>query len=124
MGEEGRDAPRKERTIKARFLRKKQTPWESLLWQNLRSRKLQGFRFKRQVVIGCYIVDFLCWEKRLIVEVDGYQHSKSGNKQYDKSRTDFLESLGYKVIRFWNSAIDKDINAVLDRIIYYLHQPR
>lgn len=84
-------------------MRRNDTAAEARLWRMLRDRRLGGWRWKRQVPIDCYIVDFLCPELMLIVEADGGQHS--GTMAYDQRRTDRLVAQGYRVIRFWNSEI-------------------
>ena len=88
---------------RARRLRRAMTEAERRLWQILRSRQTQGFRFRRQVPIGRYIADFVCHEARLIVEIDGGQHDPSA--QEEASRTHFLEREGYRVLRFWNNEV-------------------
>ncbi len=96
-----------------RELRNNPTREEDALWQYLRNSKL-GFKFRRQHSIGNFIMDFYCPAKKLILEIDGGQHLDK--KQYDKERSDYLESLGFKVIRFWNEEINKDINEVIEKI--------
>jgi very-short-patch-repair endonuclease len=93
-------------------LRQGATDAEQALWQELRSRCLQGFKFKRQWTLGPYIVDFCCWERRLIVEVDGGQHSA----ERDAPRTAWLESQGYRVTRFWNNEVLGNMDGVLQII--------
>lgn len=100
-----------------RKLRNSPTRWEFNLWQHLKNSNL-GFRFKRQVYIGRYIVDFCCNQKKLIIEVDGASHRYNPLK--DKERLTFLDREGYIVLRFWNGEIDKDIDSVLDKIIKVL----
>ena len=90
----------------ARKLRQSSTKEERVLWQLLRNRQFKNLKFKRQFPIGNYIVDFVCEEIKLIIELDGGQHNEPENIEADKVRTEFLESKGFKVIRFWN----KDIN--------------
>jgi len=80
---------------------------------------MAGFKFRRQVVIEPYIVDFACFEARLIVEADGGQHLEQ--LEEDRTRTEFLESSGYKVLRFWNNDILRDTHAVLECIQAYLN---
>ena len=109
-----------EKYIKARELRKNMTKQEKKLWYYLRKRFLNRSRFRRQYPIGNYIVDFISREKKLIIEIDGGQHNEPENICYDKSRTEFLNNLGYKVIRFWNNDIDTNIETVLNEIIKYL----
>ena len=98
-----------------KLLRKNQTPQEKILWNILRNRQFFNLKFKRQVPIENYIVD-LCDKKMLIIELDGAQHNFDNNINYDKERTEFLENLGYKVIRFWNNEIDDNIEGVLQQL--------
>jgi very-short-patch-repair endonuclease len=98
----------------ARMLRRQGADAEHLLWKHLRGRRLAGYKFRRQVVIEPYIVDFVCFEARLIVEADGGQHIEQ--VKYDSRRTDILQSMGYEVMRFWNHEILEDTNAVLEQI--------
>ena len=88
---------------KARGLRKDQTDAEGELWRVLRNRYFGKHKFRRQETIGRYIVDFVCFERKLIVELDGGQHSE--NKDYDDRRTAWLSSQGFKVLRFWNHEV-------------------
>ena len=106
----------KDKLIYVRQLRKKPTIWENKLWEHLKRRNL-GFRFKRQVYIGGYLVDLSCHAKKLIVELDGAYHATDSGRLYDQERSRFLKHEGYRIVRIWNSEIDKDINKVLDRII-------
>jgi very-short-patch-repair endonuclease len=92
-------------------LRKEPTPAERKLWAYLRGDKLNGVNFRRQHAIGNYIVDFVSIKKRLIIELDGSQHLEQ--EAYDIERTRYLESQGYKVIRFWNNDVENDINGVI-----------
>ena len=97
---------------KARDLRKNMTPQERKMWNILRNHQFYGFEIRRQYPISDYIVDFICRTKKIIIEIDGGQHNEDDNKNYDLERTKFLESLGYKVIRFWNNDIDNNIEGV------------
>lgn len=97
-------------------LREKQTPWEKKLWAHLKSGKFGGLKFKRQVVIGSYIVDFSCFEKKLIIELDGGQHNQSKDSDKDKIRDEYLQSRGYKVLRFWNNEMQSSLDDVLEKI--------
>lgn len=99
---------------KARELRKALTPAERKLWAYLRGDKL-GVNFRRQHAIGPYIADFCAPRKKLIIEVDGGQHLEQA--EYDAERTKFLESQGYRVIRFWNNDVMKDIDSVMRAIL-------
>lgn len=98
-----------------KLLRKSATPQEIILWSHLRKKQL-GYKFRRQHSIGKYIVDFYCTEKKLIIELDGWQHREENNGGYDIERTNFLESLGCKVLRFWNNEINKNIGGVVLKI--------
>ncbi|MFV1998294.1 MAG: endonuclease domain-containing protein, partial [Acidiferrobacterales bacterium] len=95
-------------------MRKNQTEAEKRLWWHLRNRQMEGCKFRRQEVIGDYIVDFLCLEPKLIIEVDGGHHIDQ--YEYDQVRTKYLASLGYKVIRFWNNDVLANTPAVLEKI--------
>ena len=75
-----------------------------------------GLKFKRQCPIGNYIVDFMCVDIKLIIEIDGGQHNEDETYQYDIERTKYLESLGYIVVRFWNDEIYKNIDGVMQRL--------
>jgi len=90
------------------------TEAEKVLWQHLRNRQMENCRFRRQMVIGAYIVDFCCPETRLIIELDGGQHQE--NQEYDKNRTAWLESQGYTVLRFWNHEVLQQLNAVKEAL--------
>ena len=85
---------------RARQLRKKMTDTERFVWRRLRSRRFAEYKFRRQMAIGPYIVDFVCLEKRLILELDGGQHAQQ--VEYDAKRTRWLESQGSEVLRFWD----------------------
>ena len=105
---------------RARSLRKKSTDAEYALWNLLRNRQLVGYKFRRQAPIGRYIVDFLCFERKLVVELDGGQHQEQAN--YDAERTRVLESRGYRVIRFWNNLVLEDTDAVLQAVLIALEE--
>ena len=98
----------------ARAMRQQATDAERRLWKYLRANRLAGYKFRRQVVIEPYIVDFVCLEARLIVEADGGQHLEQAADDFKRSV--FLESRGYKVLRFWNHEILCDIQIVLEQI--------
>ena len=106
----------KELRKNARELRKNSTLSEVLLWNLLKNRQFHNLKFKRQQPIGDYIVDFICKEARIIIEIDGGQHNEPENIEYDKTRTDYLNNLGYKVIRFWNNEIYENIEGVALRL--------
>jgi len=100
----------------ARELRQKQTDAEKALWMRLRSRQLQGVKFRRQQPIGPYIVDFASFERKLIIEIDGGQHNEETIKERDEKRTTGLKERGYQIIRFWNNEVLTNLEGVLERI--------
>ena len=95
-------------------LRKNQTDAEKRLWYLLRNKQLAGFKFRRQHKIGHYIVDFVCLEKKLIIELDGGQHANQ--IRHDSQRTGILESLGYTVTRFWDNEVLTQTQNILEAI--------
>jgi len=97
-------------------LRKSQTDVESILWYHLRNRYFQNHKFRRQHMLCGYIVDFVCLEKRLVIELDGGQHNEDGQIKYDSVRTLKLENDGFLVLRFWNNEILTNIEGVLEMI--------
>ena len=101
----------------ARNLRKKLTPQKEKLWKLLRNKRYKNLKFRRQYPIGKYIVDFICREKRLIIELDGSQHLNEENIIYDKIRTEYLKQHGYTVLRFYDNDILNNIEAVLNIIV-------
>ena len=107
-------------TSRARQLRRDSTDAERLLWGTVRDRQLAGYKFRRQTPIGRYIVDFVCRERRLIIELDGGQHQRQVD--YDQKRTEFLESLGYRVLRIWNHNALTDLESVADAILLQLRK--
>ncbi len=94
-------------------LRRNMTDAEKKLWSAMRDRRLGGYKFKRQATTGSFVVDFLCIEKRLVVEIDGGQH----NEVVDALRTAFIEAQGYRIIRFWNNEVNESFKGVLDVIL-------
>ena len=99
---------------KAKALRTNQTDAEQRLWYYLRAHRFLGLKFKRQKPIGRYIVDFVCMERGLIVEVDGGQHAE--NVIQDQQRDAWLRSQGYAVLRFWNNDVMRELESVLESI--------
>ena len=95
----------------ARALRRGQTDAERALWYHLRGNRLQGHKFRRQHPYGRYILDFVCLEARLVIELDGGQHQGSGN-----DRDAWLQAQGFKIIRFWNHEVLTQPDAVLERL--------
>jgi very-short-patch-repair endonuclease len=103
---------------RARELRKNQTDAEQKIWNHLRLRQMEGYKFRRQQPIGKYIVDFVCLEKRLIIEVDGGQHDDQGS--YDAKRDSWLSSQGFRILRFWNNQIFNELVGVKETIYKFL----
>ena len=104
-------------------LRENLTPAEVLLWLQLKNRKLDGKRFRRQQAIGPYIADFFCPECRVIVELDGAGHMTEWGAEKDARRTEFLKKFGIRVIRFENKAVFKNMEGVLEAIRSFLEHP-
>jgi very-short-patch-repair endonuclease len=110
-----------ERRQFARALRKHPTRAEDILWTQLRGSRFEGAKFRRQVPIDRYVVDFYCHAAKLVVELDGKQHEWFAD--YDSGRTEILERLGIRVIRFTNNEVCDDLDAVLARIRAELRLP-
>jgi len=102
-------------TAKAKELRKNLTDAERALWQQLRAHRLVGYKFRRQQPVGRYIVDFVCFEKQVIVELDGGQHAEQ--VAYDAERTAWLQSRGFRVLRFWNHEALQNLEAVTEAVL-------
>ena len=102
-------------------LRKEATPFERKLWRHLRSAQLGECKFRRQHPLGPYIVDFVCLERHLIVELDGQHHS--GPEGYDGRRDTWLRQSGYVVLRFSNRQLKEELEGVLETIASHLHPP-
>jgi very-short-patch-repair endonuclease len=96
----------------AKELRKNSTDAERLLWRHLKARQLEGLKFRRQEQIGRFIADFVCYERGMIIEADGGQHAVEREK--DAERTQWLNSQGFTVLRFWNNEILTNIDGVLE----------
>ncbi|HEY0027941.1 MAG TPA: DUF559 domain-containing protein [Allosphingosinicella sp.] len=94
-------------------LRREMTDAERALWNEVRGRRLAGYKFKSQWTLGAHVADFCCWERRLIVEVDGGQHGE----EKDAARTAALEAMGYRVIRFWNNDVLTNMDGVLQTLL-------
>jgi very-short-patch-repair endonuclease len=90
---------------------------ERLLWGSLRNRRLGGWKWRRQVPIGPFIADFHCVEAALVVELDGGQHGHDDAMAYDARRTAYLETLGFRVIRFWNHQVFENLEGVCEEIL-------
>src|SRR5665213_531252 len=100
----------------ARTLRANTTTAEDILWRRLRRLEVRGSHFRRQVPIGPYVADFACLKERLIIEVDGSQHGNDIDSRRDEDRTRWLNSEGYRVIRFWNNDVMSKTDAVLEAV--------
>src|SRR3990172_2637522 len=97
-------------TLRARHLRNHPTEVETKLWRHLRLRQIGDYKFRRQQPIGPYIVDFVCLEKKVVVELDGGQHAEQISE--DTQRTAWLESQGFHVLRFWNHQVLEEMETV------------
>ncbi len=98
----------------AKRLRRDMTDAERVLWREVRAHRFAGFKFKRQEPLGLYVVDFVCYAAKLIVELDGGQHADQ--READAERTRWLESRGFRVIRFWNNEVLANTGGILQEI--------
>jgi very-short-patch-repair endonuclease len=101
----------------AKQLRTRMTDAERRLWYRLRAHRFAGVKFKRQVPLGRFVADFVCFEQKLIIEVDGGQHAVSSS---DSARDEWLQSQGSRVLRFWNNDVLKNTDSVLNKILEVL----
>ena len=106
--------------ILAKQLRKNSTRAEKILWQLLRNRKLEGYKFRRKHPIGEYVADFYCHQSRLVIEFDGEVHDNEDQKKYDSETDEFMEGLGLKILRIKNEDLFNDQEKVMDLILKYL----
>jgi very-short-patch-repair endonuclease len=109
--------PNTQTTIRARSLRQVDNDAEAKLWSELRNRRLNGFKFVRQLAIGPYFADFACRERMLVVEVDGSQHADS---LHDRRRDVLISSQGWAIVRLWNMDVLNDMPAVLETLVAIL----
>ncbi|MBS0529595.1 MAG: endonuclease domain-containing protein [Proteobacteria bacterium] len=107
-------------TSRAKSLRKSMTDAERRLWYRLRAHRLANIKFKRQAVIGRHVVDFVCFERSLVIEVDGGQHDGQAS---DLTRDRWLTNEGFRVMRFWNNEVLNNTDAVLSRILEAMADP-
>jgi very-short-patch-repair endonuclease len=107
----------------ARALRKRLTSQEVKLWVKLRELKQLGFHFRRQAPVGPYIVDFISFGCKLVIEADGGQHGMPDGARSDQTRDAFLQSQGFRALRFWNSDIDANLAGVMENILSALRHP-
>ena len=103
-------------TPKAKTLRQRSTDAERLLWRYLRSNQLHGVKFRRQQPIGKFIVDFVCFSEKLIIELDGGQHAQEKDRLKDSTRDYWLKQQGFKVLRFWDTDVLTNIEGVVETI--------
>ena len=101
----------------ARALRKRMTPQEVKLWVKLRAMKERGYHFRRQAPIDSFIVDFVCFKQRLVIEVDGGQHGRHYHQIKDAERDEYLAAAGFRVMRVWNIDVDRNLIGVCDTIL-------
>jgi len=112
----------KRKLNQARELRKSSTPAEAKLWEQLRNRQLEGFKFLRQATIGPYIVDFVCREVKLVIELDGWTHSTPEEISHDQRRTAHLNAAGYRLLRVTNEEALHGIDGLLTLILEELRK--
>ena len=104
-------------TSNAKQLRKNSTDAERTLWKHLRAYQVNRHKFRRQQPIGPYIVDFVCFEQKLIIEVDGGQHARPDEAEYDEARTEWMESQGFHLLRFWNNQVLREIGPLKQAVL-------
>lgn len=104
----------------AKNMRSNMTKEERIIWNLLRAKRFFGYKFKRQVLIGDYIADFVCDNPKLIIEIDGGQYNEHENIEADNIRTNYFNNCGYNVIRFWNSEVRENIDGVCEVIKFNL----
>src|SRR5580698_6177837 len=107
--------------LRARRLRRNTTDAEKRLWYHLRRLDLDGSHFRRQVPIGPYIADFACMAARLVIEVDGSQHADDRGQNHDERRTRWLMKEGYRVLRFWNNDLVRNMDGVMETVYAALY---
>lgn len=107
----------------ARELRKNSTPQERKLWSFLKSSKFYGYKFRRQFPIENFIADFCCVKAKLVIELDGGQHSNPQDVAYDKNRDSEIKKSGYRVLRIWNNDVDRNLEGVGEKIYEMLVNP-
>ena len=108
---------------RARELRRNATPAERILWSELKGKQMMGVKFRRQSPLGNYIADFVCLSARLVIEVDGIQHTEARQARHDRVRTTWLRGQKFRVLRFWNNEVLGDLAMVLTTIAHALANP-
>ena len=112
-----------DRTLqRARKLRRDMSAEERVLWMLLRDRRFADFKFRRQVPLGDYVADFVCFERKLVLELDGSQHAEPEQAAFDAKRTAYLEAAGFRVARLWCSDLFKDREGAMQLIWNALHR--
>jgi very-short-patch-repair endonuclease len=106
---------------RARALRKTMTPQEVKLWSMLRQLRPQGFHFRRQVPLEGYVLDFVCFKYRVIVEVDGSQHGEDAGLRHDARRDAMFAANRFRTLRFWNHEVDANLHGVVETIMARAH---
>jgi very-short-patch-repair endonuclease len=112
------------RTNRARVLRSQPISAEMKLWDELRNRRLGGHKFVRQMPIGPYFADFVCRERKVVVEVDGGTHSTEREAARDEARTRHLRQLGYRIFRIANDDVYNNLDSALDALLAFIEAPR
>jgi very-short-patch-repair endonuclease len=112
-----------ERVPRAMILRRDVTDAERKLWQGLRALPMQDSHFRRQAPIGPYFADFACHAKRLVIELDGGQHGEEAHAKRDAARDTYMRANGYRVLRFWNNDVMRNLNGILEKIVETLSAP-
>ncbi len=107
-------------TIRARDLRRSLTPQEARLWLALRALRSQGYHFRRQAPVNAFFADFVCFDRSLIVEVDGGQHGDGTQLDHDLMRDAILGRAGFRTLRFWNSDVNTNLEGVVETILHAL----
>jgi very-short-patch-repair endonuclease len=108
---------------RARELRNAMTEPEVILWSRLKKLRADGFHFRRQAPFRGYFLDFVCFSRRLVIEVDGDVHGDDAQEAHDRVRDGVLEREGFIVLRFWNSSVRTNLNGVMDTILAELGAP-
>jgi very-short-patch-repair endonuclease len=101
-------------------MRRQPTDAENVLWQRLKAKRLEGWKFRRQEPVAGHVADFLCYEARLVIEVDGGQHADDADR--DEQRTRAIAAEGFRVVRFWNNEVLENIDGVLEAIVGHLEK--
>jgi len=109
---------------KRQQLRRNMTKAEFMLWQKLKGKQLEGVKFRSQYGVGQFVVDFYCTELKLAIEIDGDSHFQDGVQEYDQERQAFIESIGIRFLRVTNDNVYKNLEGVLERIIYKIGELR